>query len=127
MITGFQPNWYSSRCCLGVFWIRFGAQNAPRTDIFLVNSPIKPATADTNDGEGAESFRDFITRVQMALERLHNRPEHSILVVCHEFVIKAGMWLGTRTPEFGNAHTPQRFREHSLAFRVSNLAMWDCR
>ena len=86
----------------------------------------KTATADTHDGEGAESFRAFITRVRTALERLRNRPEQTILVVCHEMVIKAAMWLDTRNPDFDRTHTPQRFREYLLMFRFPNLGTWDC-
>lgn len=68
----------------------------------LVEHYWKVADADTNDGEGAESFRDFITRVQAALEKLRNRPEQSILVVCHEMVMKAAMWLETRRSAYGS-------------------------
>ena len=85
----------------------------------------KTATADTNDGEGAESFRDFITRVQTTLEKLRIRSEQTILVVCHEMVIKAAMWLETRSPDSGKTHTPQQFREYSLTFTIPNLGEWD--
>lgn len=95
-------------------------QRRPRVEHYW-----RTADADTNDGDGAESFRDFITRVQKALMDLRNRPEQSILVVCHEMVMKAAMWLGTRSPDFAKTHTPQRFREYSLSFSIPNLGEWD--
>ena len=84
----------------------------------------KTATADTNDGPGAESFRDFITRVQTALKNVRERVEQNILVVCHEMVIKAAMWLETQRPNMNAPGTPQRFREYSLSFEIPNLGEW---
>jgi broad specificity phosphatase PhoE len=83
------------------------------------------ANPETNDGPGAESFQDFIARVQTALERLRNRPEQSILVVCHEMVIKAGMWIETRRPGLKAADAPRRFREFALTFSIPNLGTWE--
>jgi broad specificity phosphatase PhoE len=92
----------------------------------MVEAYWRTATPETNDGEGAESFRDFITRVQIALEKLRNRTEQTILVVCHEMVIKAAMWLETRKPDFSAIHSPQQFREFFLASPVPNLGEWIC-
>jgi broad specificity phosphatase PhoE len=92
----------------------------------LVEAYWMTATPETNDGPGAESFQDFIARVQTALVRLHNRPEQHILVVCHEQVIKAAMWLETRKADLKAPGAPQRFREFSLAFTIPNLGRWSC-
>ena len=79
----------------------------------LVEAYWGTATPETNDGPGAESFQDFIARVQTALEKLRNHSEQSILVVCHEMVIKAAMWIETEKPDLKAARAPQRFREFS--------------
>ena len=92
----------------------------------LVEAYWKTATPATNDGPGAESFQDFITRVQTALVTLDNRPEQSILVVCHEMVIKAAMWMESRKPDLDAVHAPQRFREFSLTLTIPNLGRWSC-
>lgn len=98
-----------------------GAERRP-----LVEAYWSTATSETNDGPGAESFQDFIARVQTALVTLHNRPEQSILVVCHEMVIKAAMWMETRKPDLKAARAPQRFREFLLTFAIPNLGRWSC-
>ncbi len=41
------------------------------------------------DGEGAESFRMFVYREVIVLERLRDRKESRIIVVSHEQFIKA--------------------------------------
>ena len=84
----------------------------------------KTATADTNDGPGAESFRDFIMRVQTTLKNVRERVEENIMVVCHEMVIKAAMWLETQRPDMEAPGAPQRFREYSLSFEIPNLGEW---
>ncbi len=103
---------------------RFGASTAEERRP-SVESYWRTASPETNDGPGAESFQDFIVRVQTALERLRNRPERSILIVCHEMVIKAAMWLETQNPDCTGAHAPQHFREFSLTFWIPNLGRWD--
>lgn len=103
---------------------RFGASTAEERRP-AVESYWNTATPNTIDGPGAESFEDFITRVQTSLENLRGRSERSILVVCHEMVIKAAMWLETRRPDFEATQAPQRFREFSLTFTIPNLGRWD--
>lgn len=90
----------------------------------LVEAYWSTATPGTNDGLGAESFQDFIARVREAVEKLRNHPEQSILVVCHEMVIKAAMWMEIRKPDLQAARAPQRFREFSLTFTIPNLGRW---
>jgi probable phosphoglycerate mutase len=92
----------------------------------LVEVYWSTATSKTSDGPGAESFQDFIERVQTALEKLRNHSEQSILIVCHEMVIKAAMWIETEKPDLKAARAPQRFREFSLTFAIPNLGRWSC-
>ena len=103
---------------------RFGASTAEERRP-SVESYWRTATPETNDGPGAESFKDFIARVQTALENLRGRSERSVLVVCHEMVIKAAMWLETRKPDFNAAQAPQDFREFSLTITIPNLGKWE--
>ena len=90
----------------------------------LVEAYWRTATPETNDGPGAESFQDFIARVQTALEKLRNHPEQTILVVCHEMVIKTAMWIETEKADLKAARAPQRFREFALRFTIPNLGRW---
>jgi 2,3-bisphosphoglycerate-dependent phosphoglycerate mutase len=103
---------------------RFGESTVEARRPF-VEAYWRTATPETNDGPGAESFQDFIARVRTSLENLRGRSERSILVVCHELVIKAAIWLETRKPDFNSATAPQRFREFSLTFTIPNLGSWD--
>lgn len=91
----------------------------------LVEAYWSTATPETNDGPGAESFQDFIARVETALEKLRNHPEQSILVVCHEMFIKASMWMETLKPDMKSAHAPQRFREFSLTLILMCHRNWE--
>ena len=92
----------------------------------LVEAYWHTATPETNDGPGAESFQDFIARVQTALEKLRNHPERSIMVVCHEMLMKAAMWIDTEKADLKATRAPQRFREFSLTFAIPNLGRWNC-
>lgn len=92
----------------------------------LVEAYWSAATPETNDGPGAESFHDFTARVQLSLEKLRNRREQAILVVCHEMVIKLAMWMETQKPDIAEAHAPQRFREFSTTVTIQNLGRWKC-
>ncbi len=87
----------------------------------LVEAYWSTATSETNDGSGTESFQDFIARVQTALEKLRKRPERFIMVVCHEMVIKATMWLDTEKSHFMAARALQQFRAFSLTFAIPHL------
>lgn len=104
---------------------RFGASTAEERRP-SVESYWKTATPETNDGPGAESFQDFIGRVQTAMANLRGRSEQSVLVVCHEMVIKAAMWLEIEKPDSKAAQAPQRFRAYSMTFTIPNLDGWDC-
>jgi probable phosphoglycerate mutase len=44
------------------------------------------------DGEGAESFADFMERVEFTLQWLQQRQAQKAVLVCHEFFIRAVLW-----------------------------------
>lgn len=50
------------------------------------------ADPDFCDGEGAETFRGFIERVDASVRLLQERAERRIAVFCHGYVIKAILW-----------------------------------
>jgi 2,3-bisphosphoglycerate-dependent phosphoglycerate mutase len=84
----------------------------------LVEAYWKNAMSEEVDGPGAESFQQFLARVQSTLQKLRDRPEQTILVVCHEMFIKAAIWLeshGSASP------TPQCFRKFALTLAIPNL------
>jgi broad specificity phosphatase PhoE len=89
----------------------------------LVEVYWKGATAEHIDGPGAESFQQFLERVQFALKKLRCRNEQAILVISHEMFIKAAMWLETPGVE---SPTPQSFRGFALGFAIPNLGRWSC-
>lgn len=66
--------------------------------------------ADYSDGRGAESFRQFIGRIDAVLEALKSRVEPFTICFTHGFVIKAVVW---------RAANPERV--------ISNEAMQDFR
>lgn len=53
----------------------------------------KRCEADYCDGEGAESFADFIARTQKAIEELKNSKHERIVVFSHGQFIRTLMWL----------------------------------
>ena len=61
----------------------------------LVEAYWKNATCNEVDGPGAESFHQFLLRVESTLHKLRERPKRAILVISHEIFIKAAMWLET--------------------------------
>ncbi|RBP38012.1 broad specificity phosphatase PhoE [Roseimicrobium gellanilyticum] len=48
--------------------------------------------SDHRDGEGAESFADFMERVEFTLRWLQKRQAQQAVLVCHEFFIRAVLW-----------------------------------
>ena len=51
---------------------------------------------DYCDGDGAESFRQFMERVQQAMMKLRQRPENSIMAFSHMLFISAVNWAKQR-------------------------------
>jgi 2,3-bisphosphoglycerate-dependent phosphoglycerate mutase len=74
------------------------------------------------DGQGTESFAQFIARVQSVLDRLHHMPEQEIVVFTHGYVMYAVLWLtlvGTLEME---SSSMSRFRMFTTSFSIPNTA-----
>ncbi|OAJ49617.1 hypothetical protein ALQ29_02939 [Pseudomonas marginalis pv. marginalis] len=72
------------------------------------------------DGEGAESFLDFIARAQSFLDRLAVHPAHDIVVFSHGQFINAVAWLIERKPLGIDGGAMVDWREYEIANHVPN-------
>ena len=72
------------------------------------------------DGEGAESFLDFIARAQSFLERLAEHPAQDIVAFSHGQVINAVAWLIERKPLGIDGEAMVDWREYEIANHVPN-------
>jgi probable phosphoglycerate mutase len=72
------------------------------------------------DGEGAESFLDFIFRVQSFLDKLAKHPAQDISVFSHGQFINAVAWLIERKPEVLDAAAMADWREYEIRNHVPN-------
>lgn len=93
----------------------------PRERLPLIKAYWSKADPDYVDGDGAESYRDFIGRVRHALERLAKRSEHTdIAVFAHEQFMK-GILLEIADPLHAiDGETMQAFNEFHRANRIAN-------
>ncbi|WP_165423536.1 histidine phosphatase family protein [Ktedonosporobacter rubrisoli] len=75
------------------------------------------------DGEGAESFVDFMRRVRSIIERLQTAEENFIAMFSHEQFIRAVIWsLLVETDDIG-ADKMKRFKSFLSAFTMPNGAI----
>lgn len=72
------------------------------------------------DGEGAESFLDFIARAQSFQERLAEHPARDIVAFSHGQVINAIAWLIERMPLGIDSEAMMDWREYEIANHVPN-------
>ena len=72
------------------------------------------------DGEGAESFLDFIARAQSFLERLAEHPAQDIVAFSHGQVINAVAWLIERKPLGIDGGAMVDWHEYEIANHVPN-------
>jgi hypothetical protein len=72
------------------------------------------------DGEGAESFLDFISRAQSFLDRLAEHPAHDIVVFSHGQLINAVTWLIERNPLTSDGQAMTEWREYEITNHVPN-------
>lgn len=71
---------------------------------------------DYNDGNGAESFNDFMLRVRSFQDRLRTAPQQFIAAFTHGYVIKAMVW---ETIYCGEVGVPEFMRGYrSLHFNL---------
>lgn len=72
------------------------------------------------DGDGAERFVDFISRVKNTIENLKNRKEGFIVLFSHEYTIAAVKYLLEKKPEEITPKEMREFREYFLSNRIPN-------
>lgn len=72
------------------------------------------------DGEGAESFLDFISRAQSFLNRLADHPAQDIAVFSHGQFINAVVWLIERKPQIIDGQAMTEWREYEITNHVLN-------
>ena len=73
-----------------------------------------------SDGDGAESFVDFIGRVKDIIENLKNRKERFIVLFSHEYFIAAVKYLLEKNPKDITPKEMREFREYFLSNRIPN-------
>jgi 2,3-bisphosphoglycerate-dependent phosphoglycerate mutase len=74
------------------------------------------------DGEGAESFLEFIARAQSFLDRLAEHPAHDIVVFSHGQLINAVAWLIERNPQTIDGQAMTEWREYEITNHVPNCS-----
>lgn len=72
------------------------------------------------DGEGAESFSDFISRAQVFLHKLAARPGDDLAVFSHGQFINAVAWLIERKPQQIDSRAMADWRDYEITNRVPN-------
>ena len=74
------------------------------------------------DGEGAESFLEFISRAQSFLDRLAEHPANDIAAFSHGQFINAVAWLIERNPQTIDGQAMAEWREYEIANHVPNCS-----
>lgn len=74
------------------------------------------------DGEGAESFLDFISRAQSFLDRLAEHPAQDIAVFSHGQLINAVAWLIECRPQKIDDQAMAEWREYEITNHVPNCS-----
>jgi broad specificity phosphatase PhoE len=72
------------------------------------------------DGDGAESFLEFVSRAQAFLRRLAAHPAQDIVVFSHGQFINAVAWLIERRPTEIDSQAMTDWREYEIANHVEN-------
>ena len=90
----------------------------------LVEAYWNKASPTHVDGDGAESFADFIARVLASLEKLHGREEENILVVCHGLFMSAAAFYQPPGENPSDSNSMCRFHQHTLDHPVPNLGIF---
>jgi broad specificity phosphatase PhoE len=74
------------------------------------------------DGEGAESFLDFISRAQAFLHKLAEHPGDDLAVFSHGQFINAVAWLIERKPQQIDGRAMADWRQYEIANHVPNCS-----
>ncbi|MDY0937993.1 histidine phosphatase family protein [Pseudomonas viridiflava] len=72
------------------------------------------------DGEGAESFSDFISRAQVFLHKLAAHPGDDLAVFSHGQFINAVAWLIERKPQQIDGRAMAEWRDYEITNHVPN-------
>ena len=80
------------------------------------------ADPEFTDGEGAESFLDFISRAQSFLDRLAEHPAQDIAVFSHGQLINAVAWLIECRPQKIDGQAMAEWREYEITNHVPNCS-----
>lgn len=75
------------------------------------------------DGDGAESFAQFIGRAQSALDRIRTRPEPFIVLFSHAIFMRGLLWLALTEPPRIDREAMQLFHHFSLSLDVPNCGV----
>lgn len=78
------------------------------------------ATPEYSDGDGAESFLDFVARAQAFLERLAEHPSTRAVVFSHGQFLNAVAWLLQRRPELLDGHAMTDWRKYEIENHIPN-------
>lgn len=73
-----------------------------------------------NDGEGAESFDDFMTRCSATIQMLRERPEKFIVIFSHAYTIAAIKYLIEKAPAKITTKEMREFAEFFQADKLKN-------
>ena len=93
------------------------ADRKPRVDAYWSASD-----PDYVDGEGAESFRQFMERVGVTLQKLNDLTVNNVVIFSHAQFIRA-LLLEQQDPEFGNAAFSGKMRMFLKGRRIANAEM----
>lgn len=74
------------------------------------------------DGEGAESFLDFISRAQSFLDRIAEHPAQEVAVFSHGQLINAVAWLIECRPQKIDGQAMAEWREYEITNHVLNCS-----
>jgi broad specificity phosphatase PhoE len=75
---------------------------------------------DFVEGEGAESFREFIARADDALLRSRQRAESFIVIFAHSLFLRAVLWRALFGPQPIDGEAMKLYREFSRGFDIPN-------
>lgn len=78
---------------------------------------------DFVDGEGAESFAQFIARAEAALEQLRQRTEPFIVIFSHAIFMRGLLWFALTKPQRIDREAMLLFHHFSLSLDVPNCSV----
>jgi broad specificity phosphatase PhoE len=94
---------------------------------FLSRDPWKKeywenSNPEHNDGDGAESFMDFMERVRETLEKIKKRKENFIVLFSHGYTIAAIKYVLEKKPKKITPEVMRDFKKYFKANPISNAS-----